>query len=357
MPQSAPPTPKRFLLKEPNLVDFLLVLLAAEGSLLLSQTLFGLIYKRFVWNLAPPIQAGILALAIAIWATFRKINRRLDKRLPWSESLSKRFIIQLLVQISAVLALTWIIRLSYRLFFAGHDSAGYGFVRLRDEAIISAVVVLFTALLVLIQLGIFLLHQWKKSELEAEQFKKENLEFRFDRLKNQVNPHFLFNSLNTLASLVYKDQDKASSFIRQMAKVYRYVLENRDKEIVSLAEELTFLEGFISLVKIRFEEALFFENDIEEAFLDRCIPPMTLQLLIENALKHNIVSPSKPLTVKIFVQDDYLIVQNNLQLKLTPEISTKTGLENIRNRYGFLTRKPVRVQNLAQIFQVEVPLL
>lgn len=345
------------LMQEPKLVDFMLVLLASEGCLLLSQTLFGLVYKRFVWNLGTPIQIAILTLALIAWSVFRKIDQKLNKCLPWSESLSRRFFAQFFGQISAALLLTWLVRLSYRLFFAGYNTGGFGFVRLRDEVIISSVVVFFTALLVLVQLGIFLLKQWKKSELEAEQFKKENLEFRFDRLKNQVNPHFLFNSLNTLASLVYKDQEKASSFIRQMARVYRYVLENRDKEIVTLAEELNFLDGFISLVKIRFEEAFFFENKVEESFLDRCIPPMTLQLLIENALKHNIVSPSKPLTLKLFIQDDYLIAQNNLQLKLTPEISTKTGLENIRNRYGFLTRKPVRVQNLTQIFQVEVPLL
>jgi two-component system LytT family sensor kinase len=315
-----------------------------------------LVYKKFPWEFSLSLQVSSVLLAGAILFSIRAFNRNLDRRLSWSENISERLLFQLFGNLGITLFFVVFVRNFVRTLSTPF-LPDVSFVRLQDEVIISAVVSLFTLIFVLIDLGIYLLEQWRKSATEAERFKQENLEFRFDRLKNQVNPHFLFNSLNTLASLVYSDPETASSFIRQMAKVYRYVLENRDKEMITLTEELNFLEAYLFLVKIRFEDGIRFEMEVSPESQNRCIPPMTLQLLIENALKHNIVSLSKPLTVRIKTSRDKLLVSNNLQPKLSPEPSTKTGLENIKSRYAFLTQQPIKIEKTETLFSVEIPLL
>jgi LytS/YehU family sensor histidine kinase len=232
------------------------------------------------------------------------------------------------------------------------------FVKLSDELIINTVVVVAVLMATLVDLGLFLLNKWRFSLAELERFKKENIEFHFEMLKNQVNPHFLFNSLNTLSSLIYSNQDTAAKFVRQLARVYRYVLENRDKEVISLKEELAFLQSFIYLVHLRFSENLKVEIDIPEKMQEKLIAPMTLQMLIENAIKHNIVSQKKPLTIQIYADMfDHITVTNNLQKKVIREYSSNIGLKNISSRYGFITDRKVIIEESAENFKVRIPLL
>jgi LytS/YehU family sensor histidine kinase len=325
-------------------------------SILVVNSLLALVYKKFTWHFEPEIHFITLLLAAFILGSIRMYNQKLDGQMPWSEDIGRRLMAQLVSNLGITLFFTIVVRnllLLFNTFF--RDTSA--FIRLQDEVIISLVVSFFTLLVVLVDLGIFLMQQWKSSATEAARFKQENLEFRFDRLKNQVNPHFLFNSLNTLASLVYNDPETASSFIRQLAKVYRYVLENRDKEVITLAEELNFMEAYLYLVKIRFDDGIRFELDIPADCQSLSLPPMTLQLLIENALKHNVVSASKPLSIRIKGKGDRLEVSNNLQPKISPEPSTKTGLENIKNRYAFLTQNPVTIVKTEKTFSVDIPLL
>jgi LytS/YehU family sensor histidine kinase len=177
-------------------------------------------------------------------------------------------------------------------------------------------------------------------------------------LKNQVNPHFLFNSLNTLSSLIYSNQDTAAKFVRQLARVYRYVLENRDKEVISLKEELTFLQSFIYLIHLRFSENLKVEIDIPVQMQEKLIAPMTLQMLIENAIKHNVVSQKKPLTIQIYADMfEHITVTNNLQKKTIREYSSNIGLKNICSRYGFITDRKVIIEENPENFKVRIPLL
>ncbi|HOY94150.1 MAG TPA: histidine kinase [Catalimonadaceae bacterium] len=345
--------PGRFLIR---FWSWISVFLAAELSILVVNSLLALVYKKFTWRFEPEIHLTTLLLAACILGTIRMYNQKLDERMPWSEDIGRRLLAQLLSNVGITLFFTIVVRnllILFNTLFHGTST----FVRLQDEVIISLVVSFFTLLVVLVDLGIFLMQQWKSSATEAARFKQENLEFRFDRLKNQVNPHFLFNSLNTLASLVYNDPETASGFIRQLAKVYRYVLENRDKEVITLAEELNFMEAYLYLVKIRFDDGIRFELDIPAECQSLSLPPMTLQLLIENALKHNVVSASKPLSIKIKGKGDRLEVSNNLQPKISPEPSTKTGLENIKNRYAFLTQNPVNIVKTEKLFSVDIPLL
>lgn len=334
---------------------WLSIVLAAELSLLFINALLALVYKKYVWQIS--FSAHLLPLIViwAILASSRALNRRLDRDFPWEEGLFQRLGIQTILTILIAFLVVFVFRNTVMALFS--NTLSTHFIRFQDEIIVATVIVFFTMVVVLIDLGIFLMQQWQRSSTEAERVKKENLEFRFDRLRNQVNPHFLFNSLNTLASLVYQDPDTASRFVRQMAKVYRYVLENRDKEVIPLAEEWNFMEAYLYLVKIRFDDGVRFELDISKEALEKMIPPMTLQLLLENALKHNIVSASKPLTIKILTKGNRLKIENNIQPKMSPEPSTKTGLENIKSRYAILSSQPVVIESNENFFSVEIPLL
>jgi LytS/YehU family sensor histidine kinase len=175
-------------------------------------------------------------------------------------------------------------------------------------------------------------------------------------LKLQLNPHFLFNSLNTLSSLVYEDAGKASEFIRRLSDVYRYVLDNRNREMVSLRQEMEFVSSYTYLLGIRFQGMVDFTLEVEEQAMDRQVAPMTLQLLIENAVKHNVASRQRPLAIRIFTKMDDLWVVNNLQLKETGE-NTGVGLKNIRSRYAFLTSREVLITSDEKTFTVKIPLI
>lgn len=186
---------------------------------------------------------------------------------------------------------------------------------------------------------------------------EENIISQFESLKAQVNPHFLFNSLNVLSSLIFIDQNKAAKFVRQLSKVYRYVLEHKDMDTISIKEELPFIESYIYLLKTRFDQNLKVILDIPKEVKEMKVAPMVIQLLIENAIKHNIVSKAKPLTITLRHEDNCLIISNNLQLKSSTEVSSRTGLTNIRKRYEYLTNKKVVVIEDNESFVVKIPLI
>lgn len=198
--------------------------------------------------------------------------------------------------------------------------------------------------------------QWKQSAVEAEKYQKESITAQYNSLKSQVNPHFLFNSLNALTNLVYEDQDKAAKFIKQLSEVYRYVLDTQSKEVVSLKEELEFLDSYIFLQKIRFGDNLKIQVDLMKT--KSMVAPLALQLLIENAIKHNIVSSDDPLKIKLTGNGKFIIIENDLQRKTTlGEPSQGIGLENIKNRYKFLSPISVEVSETNGKFIVKLPII
>jgi LytS/YehU family sensor histidine kinase len=227
---------------------------------------------------------------------------------------------------------------------------------LSDEMMILALVIILILGQNLLEFSFFLNERYRKSLAEVEKFRKENAEYQFEMLKLQLNPHFLFNSLNTLSSLVYEDASKASEFIRRLSDVYRYVLDNRNKELVTLKEEMDFIHSFSFLQGLRFQGMIDFRFEIDEKSLTRKIAPMTLQLLVENAVKHNVASSRKPLVISIQSDDTFISVMNNLQPK-AEQPGTGVGLKNITSRYAFLTEKKVDIKNENQIFKVVIPLI
>lgn len=194
--------------------------------------------------------------------------------------------------------------------------------------------------------------------INAEQLKREATQSQFVALRNQVNPHFLFNSLSILASLVEVNPKLSVRFIKQLSKVYRYILEQRDSEKISLKTELDFLESYSFLLNIRFEGKLQVVNNVPALEASRySIAPLTLQLLVENAVKHNQMSLEQPLVVTIEIKDDYLLVSNPLQRRPQVEDSTGMGLENITNRYRLLTDRPISIGEEHNSFVIKLPLL
>lgn len=198
---------------------------------------------------------------------------------------------------------------------------------------------------------------WKATLIEAERLKKEQIAARYEALKNQVNPHFLFNSLNVLASLVHQDADRAEQFIRRLSTVFRYILESRDREAVPLEEELDILRAYLFLMDTRFGASLQTEIQIPEPPRG-LIAPLTLQMLVENALKHNEASKAKALRIEIFQEDNCLVVRNNLQPKSTALTeSTGVGLANIQARYQMLSDREMTISDKDGFFTVTIPIL
>jgi sensor histidine kinase YesM len=201
------------------------------------------------------------------------------------------------------------------------------------------------------------LYEWRNSAIEAEQLKSENISSQYQSLKDQLNPHFLFNSLNVLSNLVYESADKSAEFIQQLSKIYRYVLEVQQEELVGLDREIGFAENYLNLQKIRFEGSLEYFIDVHQ-FKGHYLPPLSLQLLLENAIKHNIASLEKPLKIMIEQREDFLIVRNILQPKLTKEdLKTGIGLPNIQKRYALLSNQSPTIIKTEKEFIVELPLL
>jgi len=196
---------------------------------------------------------------------------------------------------------------------------------------------------------------WRELVIKEEEFKRETLTLRYETLKSYVNPHFLFNSLSILSSLVEKDVVKSQEFIKQLSDIYRYVIDQKDKELVALDTEIKFIHSFINLHKIRHGENLRVDLNIENK--TGFIVPLSMQILLENAFKHNIISEEEPLVVSIWRESDYLIVQNKLQVRKTISESNGIGLETINKSYQFFTKQPLVVLKENGFFTVKIPVL
>lgn len=217
---------------------------------------------------------------------------------------------------------------------------------------------LFLSLVITVYESIYFSKMAKRLSVEKEQLQKENIKSQLEGLKNQVNPHFLFNSLNTLSYIIPEDSDRAVSFVQKLSRVYRYILEIRNKELIPLKEEMEYLDSYTYLINERFGENINVDLRVEEVHMNDLIIPLSLQILFENAIKHNVISKTKPLNIEVFVNKEHkLVVKNNLQLKSQVMSSTKVGLENIKNRYSFFTNLSVDIIQTDESFIVLIPLI
>lgn len=180
---------------------------------------------------------------------------------------------------------------------------------------------------------------------------------KYESLKSQLDPHFLFNSLNVLTSLIGENPEMAEKFTTKLSKVYRYVLEQKSKDIIPLTEELEFARTYMDLLKMRFEDAIQFHLPEKASDEELKIVPLSLQILLENAVKHNVISNENPLQIDIYEENGYLVITNNLKQKISLPNSTKIGLKNIKERYSLITKKEVKISNVNNEFTVKIPLL
>ena len=194
--------------------------------------------------------------------------------------------------------------------------------------------------------------------LKTEQLEKESILAQYQALKAQIEPHFLFNSLSVLSSLVHEDADLSSDFIVKLSKSLRYIIEKNKFHLVKLSEEMEFLDAYFFLIKTRLDDGVFLENKLENSFIESTyIPPATLQLLAENAVNHNKYNPKNPLRIQINKEGDFIVVSNNLNLRETPETSTKQGLNNIARRYELISGTKIEIHKTETEFIVKIPVL
>ena len=213
---------------------------------------------------------------------------------------------------------------------------------------------------IVVLLGIHAFHFYKvlqENRIKEQKIIAGTASAKFESLKNQIDPHFLFNSLNVLSSLIEENPDNAQRFTTSLSKIYRYVLEQKDKELVSVEEELAFAKTYMNLLKMRFENSLFYELPTTIPNPEAKVVPLSLQLLLENTVKHNVVSEQRPLHIRIYVEGDYLVIQNDYQKKEVLQDGQGVGLDNIISRYGIITNRKVKIEQNERLFIVKIPIL
>lgn len=285
------------------------------------------------------------------WEGNHIITTFIFKRFPRQEELKARLITQ--ISASVIYTLLTAIVVSYLLFITTHwvpfTIPYIKFIIFVGLAITFAVSGIYQS--------IFFFRQWRATILEKEKLHVENLENQLNSLKNQVNPHFLFNSLNVLATLIHTDTEKAETFIKEFSAMYRYILEKGEKNFVTLQEELEFLKAFIFLQKIRFGDNIKVHLQIDSDELQKLLPPVALQSVVENAFKHNIVSKRKPLQVSVSTKEGAIWVKNNLQKREDEVVSTGLGLQNLKAKYALLSDKKPEFYVENDSFTARLPLL
>lgn len=290
-----------------------------------------------------------ISATILLWTGFSIIHFHLQKHLSWSKGITKRLIIEIII---VILYSTLIVLLFYsiNIYIRGIK---FDPLVLRESIVGTSLI--STGVIAVIE-AIELFSNWKESIITSNKLEKENIEAQFLTLKNQINPHFLFNSLNTLANYV-QDNPKANKYIENLSEYLRNSLMLKESDVISIKEELNMVNSYFFLQKARFMENIELDISIPENIKNESyVPPFSLQMLVENAIKHNIISKQKPLKIVIYTDDNYLTVKNNLQIKET-QISTKIGLKNIKDRYKLLTEHETIINQTDTEFIVSVPLL
>lgn len=295
-----------------------------------------------------------LFMTLVLWVGNRYIMIYSRKRFSRFEAVKKRIFFQSMVMLLFTLTANIIMSFTFKKIFED-EAVG---VTLVDKLIHSNSAAIFcTVMIIAVYESIFFSHQLQHSIQETETLKRESLNAQLDALRTQVNPHFLFNNLNTLVSLIPENPKHATDFVQQLSKVYRHILEVKDEQSILLKEELAVLKAYAFLLQTRFGSNLSVNINVPEEKLNKRIVPLSLQLLMENAIKHNIVSADKPLHINIFSENGSLIVDNNLQMKKQISESTGIGLDNIRNRYKLFSDKQVKVTETGTNFTVSIPLI
>jgi hypothetical protein len=296
----------------------------------------------------------VIVIAILLWLGNRFMSLALDKLMSWNRWGNFRFFVQLALGLTYLLGL---INLTYYIIKVMLTELPPTYEQLVVMNVWGAAIFIPVYS---IYFSLHFLRHWRKSELDVERFQKENIRSQLDSLRNHLDPHFLFNNLNILSSLVDKDPKASREFIGKFADVYRAILRTKSDDLIPLSEEVQFIDSYIYLIKTRFEENIRFKIDLPVVNPARALPPLTLQMLVENAIKHNLITEGRPLDIRVYQPDENsLIVSNSLFRRPDRDVNglSQSGIANIRRRYAHFTEAEVEVRETESHFEVQVPLL
>ncbi|AWH85390.1 histidine kinase [Flavobacterium album] len=320
---------------------------------------FGLLFAvwggRFEWNSAYLVQfLFVIGYTLTLYAGNVFVFLSMDRIFGKGRMVVNRLLVGFTLSFVVSLLLIFLLRIIEDVVIKG-----YTFTQFLAEETFSNYY-----LAINITLGVsFLVHafhfykRYQENKVKEQKIIAGTASAKFETLKNQIDPHFLFNSLNVLSSLIEENPESAQRFTTSLSKVYRYVLEQKDKELVSIQEELDFAKTYMNLLKMRFENSVFYELPQSVSSSDARVVPLSLQLLLENTVKHNIVSQQKPLHIRIFEQDGYLVVQNDYQKKEVLQDRRGVGLQNIVSRYAIISSRKVQIEQTEKHFTVKLPVL
>ncbi|RIV21433.1 histidine kinase [Fibrisoma montanum] len=334
------------------------------AALLMSLIRYGLIFlyfPQFDGDERLFISTISFAFVIIMWESVNAFNAYLNHRLPFEKGVLRRFF----VQTGTCLIVLIVIQTSVTIYVERYYSEYFPIQFANAIKVASFGLNIFIVVSVnTAYFGFYFFEKWKNNLVEKEKWEKEKavlqkqrLNAQYENLKNQLNPHFLFNSLSSLDGLIDEDPALARKFLQQLSRVFRYVLQHKEKELVPLETELTFIKNYVSLLKTRYDGALEVTVLIADDALEQAIVPVTLQVLIENAIKHNTINEANPLTISITAAEGFLTVANPVQRKRQVATSNGQGLNNLKMLYQYLSPLPVTIAETQQLFSVRIPLL
>jgi len=309
--------------------------------------------EKELWSLQTVLRNCMFSVVIGYpaWKGMTWIMLVLERRIPWLKAPIKRLVYQI-----AALSIFFGLLIFISFYLWAKLAQGISLDLIMDEALPSLkVAFIFMFLSILLGNTVLFFKNWKAATIQQEELKRAHLALQYQNLKDQVRPHFLFNSLSSLATLINTDAEKATLFVHKLSDVYRYVLEQRENELVPLKDDLKFMENYIFLQKIRFGDNLKVESSLD---LDpnRMVIPLSLQMLVENAIKHNEISQEHPLVISISsTGNSQVIVKNNLQRREVSEPSLGTGLENLRKQIAWFSDDPLLIHAETDAFIVRMP--
>lgn len=294
-----------------------------------------------------------------MWWILRRVNHFFEQKFPYRQNVVKRMLLQVVACVVLLSPVLIVVNVLSDILFPPLD-----FMTPQFKAVAFVLFVLVVTLINFSFYGAYFFNQWRfaieekaRLSVQAAETEREKTLMLYQHLRNQVNPHFLFNTLTSLDGLILSDPSLASKFVRHLAKVYRYVLEQPEGEVVSVEQEFAFINHYISMLKMKYKDALDISVNLPQSVLDKGIGMVTSQMLIDNAIKHNVVHINAPLSIQIDVDGPYLVFTNNKQIKKQIEVSTKQGLKHLQQFYSYLSPVPVEVLDTASHFQVKLPLL
>lgn len=278
----------------------------------------------------------------------------LNHKVNWEKHGKYRLLIGALGSVLLTMLGIFIIRLFISMVIEGKDWSEF---QRGEKAIYYAISLLITIVISVFFHAVYFYKALQEKKVKEQKVIAGTASAKFDALKNQLDPHFLFNSLNVLASLIDEDAQQAQKFTTSLSKVYRYVLEQKNKDLVTVDEELDFAKTYVRLLKMRFEDSIIFDIPEKSDNPEAQIVPLSLQLLLENAVKHNVVTSDRPLRIRVYEENGALVISNNLQQKQVVKKSSGVGLKNIQERYGILSDRKVIIDKSESCFVVALPML